>query len=245
MKIFSKLAGIILNLFFPPRCEFCSVIINWIHPHKYQLCEDCLAKISFVGLEACDYCGKQLKNIGYAKCEQCTGSAYYSKILSACEYAGLLRDKLLEFKFRGHRQLCTILALFIIEKLKMTNHRQFDIILSVPIHSSKLKERGYNQSELLANEVAKFLSIPISTQNLIKKKPTESQSKLDKKDRWINVKDAFQVMDEEKINGKKVLLIDDIITTGATANECSKVLRQAGASRIYVATVATGKNDLE
>ena len=127
----------------------------------------------------------------------------------------------------------------------MTNDHEFDIIISVPVHIWKLQERGYNQSELAAKEIAKFYLVPISINNLIKIKQTENQSKPNRKDRLSNLAGSFKVINDQEILGKKVLLIDDVITTGSTANECSKVLLLAGAKDICVATIATGKNDID
>lgn len=241
----TKISETILNLFFPPRCAFCSEIINWIPMPKHMLCEECLSKISFINMKACKYCGKQLKTDTGRVCPQCTGGKYYSEVFSSCEYSGLIRDKLLEYKFKGNKQLYKVFASFIIDKLKMTNQAGFDIIISVPLHLSKLEERGYNQSELIAKEIAQYFSISLSINNLVKSKQTESQSKLDKKGRGINVKGAFCISDNHEVIGKRVLLVDDIITTGTTVNECSKVLLQAGAEEVYVVTVATGIIDTD
>ncbi len=245
MITLTKISETFLNLFFPPRCGFCSEIISWIPKPRYMLCEECLSKISLINMEACKYCGKQLKTDTRKVCPQCTGEKNYSNVFSSCEYSGLIRDKLLEYKFKGNKQLYKVFASFIIDKLKMTNQVGFDIIISVPLHLSKLEERGYNQSELIAKEIAQYFLIPLSINNLVKSKPTESQSKLDKKGRSINVKGAFCVRDNYEIRDKKVLLVDDIITTGATVNECSKVLVQAGAGEVYVVTVATGIIDTD
>lgn len=245
MKIFTKPAEIILNLLFPPRCSFCSEVISCIPVPEYYLCESCLSQVLFIGIEACRYCGKRLRDREEIICGQCVEQRYYSKVISACEYSGLVREKILEYKFDGSRQLHKVFSEVIINKLKMTNDQQFDIIISVPVHMSKLQERGYNQSELIAKEIAKYFLVQISIDNLIKIKPTMSQSKLHRKDRLSNLAGSFQVTNNQDILGKKILLVDDIITTGSTANECSKVLMQAGAKDITVVTIATGKNDMD
>lgn len=123
----------------------------------------------------------------------------------------------------------------------MTNENNFDIIISVPMHEENFKKRGYNQSELIARHIAKYYSKPVDVNSLIKTKATLTQSKLDKKDRVRNIKDAFKVVFPKKIKGQKVLLVDDILTTGATVNECSRVLYESGAADVIVATAATGR----
>lgn len=233
----------VLNLFFPPRCGFCAALFDWAAVPEANLCEQCISRITFIGLESCRFCGKQLNNHKQTECGQCAGLKYYTRAISACEYEGLVREKLLEFKYKGNRQLAGIFSYFIAKKLKMTKQQNFDIIISVPIHSSKREERGFNQSELIAGSIAEYLGKPLSTCNLIRTKQTESQSKLDKKYRFQNIRDAFEVVNAGEIRGKRILLIDDILTTGATANECSKILKESGAEEVYVATVATGRSN--
>ncbi len=245
MKILNQIYDFALNLLFPPRCEFCSELMEWFPKPNAPLCEPCLQEALIIEDNSCVYCGKRMRDDSRTTCGQCAGMRYYARVYSACEYEGLIRDKLLEFKFKGRKQLARALTWLIIEKLKMTNNLNFDIIVSVPVHYAKMNERGYNQSELIARRLADYYSKPLSTHSLVKSKPTESQSKLDKRDRNVNVRGAFELIDADKITGKKVLLVDDIITTGATVNECSRVLIEAGAKEVYVVTAATGKNDYD
>lgn len=114
----------------------------------------------------------------------------------------------------------------------------YDIIIPVPISRQRLKERGYNQSELIAKEIAKNTQILLITDCLYKKKNIEPQSKLDKESREQNIKDVYTIKNKEKLLNKKVLLFDDIYTTGSTANECCKMLKQANPYKIGVMTIA-------
>lgn len=114
----------------------------------------------------------------------------------------------------------------------------YDIIIPVPIHKKRYKERGYNQSELLASEIAKTLNISIEKRVLIKNVNNTPQSKLSKIERKNNANGVYKIINAQKIKNKKIIIIDDIYTTGSTANECSKLLKQAGASEIAVFTIA-------
>ena len=243
MKFLVLIKEFVVNLFFPPRCEFCYELINWVPAPKYPLCEKCLYQVLFIGENACKTCGKQLneQECDYCRCN--IESRYFTSVLSACEYDGCVREKLLEFKFKGRKQLYKVFSAFIMEKLKMTNEQKIDIIISVPLHFSKLRERGYNQSELIAKEIANQMKLPLYSNGLIKNKLTQNQSTLDKYGRSVNVRNAFEILNDKELKGKRILLVDDIITTGATVNECSKILKAAGAEEVVVATVATGKSN--
>ncbi len=129
--------------------------------------------------------------------------------------------------------------------LKVENTAQiahFDIIVPVPLHISKQKQRGYNQAELVAEQVAKALELTCEKNLLIKSSATKSQSMLKKTERILNLEDAFMVVNEKLIAKKSILLIDDIVTTGSTVNQCCKVLKKAGAEKVIAGVIATTRN---
>lgn len=236
-----KNMNLILNILFPPRCVFCSRIMNWSTEEEELLCPDCLSQIPFIDTPGCNFCGKRLEQDTICSCRLEEDNLFYSKAYSACEYKGIIRNRLLDFKFSNRKGLSKVFAGLIIRKLQMTNEKTFDIIISVPIHEVKFEKRGYNQSELISEHIAKYYLKPLVKKNLVKTRETHTQSKLHKKDRVQNIKNAFEIILKEEVIGKNILLIDDILTTGSTVNECSKVLMQNGAKEVIVATVATGK----
>lgn len=219
--------------------------MDWSAKERALLCPDCLKQIPFIDRQGCRYCGKSLENETACSCRLCDQKIYYSTAYSACEYEGIIRKNLLDFKFSGKNELSNIFAWLIIRKLQMTNEKKFDIIINVPMHDISLRKRGYNQSELIAKNIARFYSKPLVRNGLIKTKATLTQSKLDKKDRIKNIKDAFKIGSKSIIKNQRILLVDDILTTGATVNECSKVLIEGGAKEIIIATIATGKIKFE
>ena len=151
------------------------------------------------------------------------------------------------FKYAGKIQLAGLLGgLMLNAYRRFWQHAKFDLILPVPLHTKKLRKRGFNQSYLLirswksiSNLPATELSTnPVATDVLIKSKATLPQTGLGRQQRLKNVKGAFRVLTPHKVKAKKVLLIDDVYTTGATVNECARVLLKAGAERVDVLTVA-------
>ena len=164
---------------------------------------------------------------------------YFDYLYSALKYENEVREKIIKYKFNENSYLYKTFAKIIIKDKKVYGFlKLYDIIIPVPMNKLKKSVRGYNQSELVANEIAKQMELPFEKTVLIKTKNTKVQSTLTKTQRIENVKNAFFVTDTTKVKYKKVILIDDIYTTGCTVNECSKVLKQAGAQEICVVTIA-------
>ncbi len=113
-----------------------------------------------------------------------------------------------------------------------------ELLIPVPLHPARYRERGFNQSEVLAEGVSRAMNLPLAKEILKRKKSTKDQTYLNVKQRAENVRDAFVVTQPEKINDKKVILVDDVITTGATLNECAKMLQKVGAKKIFAVTLA-------
>ncbi len=169
---------------------------------------------------------------------------YCDGMICVGRYSDSLKASLKRFKFSNkpsyYRAFGKLLALKVQNIEQLAN---FDIIIPIPLHKTKYKQRGYNQAELIAKSVARILNVPYSTDILIKSSETKSQSSLARNERLSNVEDSFRVINEKFIYNKKVLLIDDIITTGSTINQCSKVLKKAGAGYIVAGVIATTRKN--
>ncbi len=113
-----------------------------------------------------------------------------------------------------------------------------DMLMPVPLHTDRLREREFNQSLLLADRLNRGLGLPLSYHNLVRLRSTQAQTELSRKARLKNLRRAFGVLRQGEVVGKRVLLVDDVFTTGTTVNECAKVLRRAGAADVYVVTLA-------
>ncbi|GAX62065.1 amidophosphoribosyltransferase [Candidatus Scalindua japonica] len=134
--------------------------------------------------------------------------------------------------------LATPLASLLVNLLHQEVIGEIDLIVPVPLHWKKKQERGFNQSELMAKEISKKLSIPISINNLHRVKNTLSQTQLSRSQRQKNVKDAFKIKNPEIFIKKNVLLVDDVLTTGITASECAKSLKNTGTSKVFLIALA-------
>ncbi len=215
----------ILNLIFPPKCIFCGKLLNY--DVKLCICNDCNPKIPY------------LRN---GKINLIKNNSYFDDVICICEYSGIIKDALKRYKFFNRPSYNMTFAQMMYSKIsEMTDWKKVDIILSVPLHRKKERKRGYNQARLIAKQLGKLLGIRESQRLLVRTKNTDSQSLLNRIDRLENVKDAFEVSDVSAVRGKSILLVDDILTTGTTLNECCKVLKNAGADTITAAVVATGR----
>lgn len=154
-------------------------------------------------------------------------------------YEGPIMEAIHRMKYQGRAGLVDLLSALLIEHLPdMGFSGDWDLLAPVPLHPVKLRERGFNQSALLAIGLGKALGIPVDPFSLRKIRPTPPQVGLTMKERMKNVMGAFQVKDKNSFNKKIVLLIDDVLTTGATVSECSRVLKRAGAKCVDVLTLA-------
>ncbi|WP_235715933.1 ComF family protein [Acetivibrio cellulolyticus] len=169
-------------------------------------------------------------------------SNYFDDIICICEYSGVIKEALIRYKFFNKPSYHRTFAQMLYNKIsEMAEWEKVDIIISVPLHCKKEHKRGYNQSHLISKQLGKLLGIEVSKSLLVRTKNTDSQSLLNRSERLQNVKDAFRVTNVNAVDGKSILILDDILTTGTTLNECCKVLKNAGASKITAAVVATGR----
>jgi ComF family protein len=159
---------------------------------------------------------------------------------SACQFNHQLRSLTHAYKYHQKTGLRKLFGQIMID---FVNHNhldihQFDLILPIPLHATRKRERGYNQSELLAIQIAQSFNINIINNILIKQRSTESHALLDKKERWTNIQGAFRIRRSKELKNKSILLIDDLLTTGATASEAAKILKENGAKTVGVFTLA-------
>ncbi len=216
----------LIEYIFPPRCVFCNEILKAGAP--IYICEKCADKIDFYNNCINDLSlPKDLKT-------------YCDGMICVGRYSESLKESLRRFKFSNkpsyYRAFGTLIALKVQNTIKLDD---IDLIIPVPLHKNRQKQRGYNQAELVAKHASKQLKIPFAENVLIKTSESKSQSVLSRKERFFNLEGLFYVNNAETIFNKNILLIDDIITTGSTVNQCCKVLKEAGASSIIAGVIAT------
>ena len=206
--------------------------------------------IDFVYPPTCGICGKLNNDFLCKKCEKVLETEaiygvdkvlekYFNEHLYIFVYQGILRRIILKYKFQEEAYLYKTFVNFLLKNENFFEKiEKYDTIVPVPISKKRQKTRGYNQSELLAKEIAYNANLVLEKESLYKIKDIVEQSKLNKENRLKNIQGVYELVNKEKLNKKKILLIDDIYTTGSTVNECSKVLREAKPKKIGVLTLA-------
>jgi len=208
----------VLNLLYPPVCGICGKIdYNYICPK----CKVILKKI------------EKGQIISYK-------AHHFEKHFYLFIYEGIIREKLIQYKFQNQNYLCDFFSKILLNNEKLSRIlKNYDIIIPVPMYPQKEKIRGYNQTSIIAKKIAEKSKCLDFDDTVLKKiKNTKTQSSLNKSDRMNNIKNAYKVFNIQKIKNKKVILLDDIYTTGATVNECSKMLKKSGTKEVLVITIA-------
>ena len=209
-----------IDLIYPPCCLICGNSCNKIW---------------------CDRCKNLLySNAKFAIKSNYDKKLYFDKQIYIFLYKDIIRKLILDYKFREKSYLYKIFSEIIIKNEKICRIlKSYDIIIPVPIHKKRKKQRGYNQSELIARDIAfEIENLKIENKVIIKNINNKQQGLLNKTERIKNVKNVYQIENVEKIKNKRIILFDDIYTTGSTVNEISRILKQNGAKEILVVTLA-------
>ncbi len=231
-----RLVDPVLAVVFPSACPACGQLL--VHPGRGPLCEPCWASLPRHHAVVCR-CGLPLPP-GLPACGRCRrGRQPFATGASLGPYEGTLRVVLHELKYGGRRRAARRLAEALLEEepvraLVATT----DVIVPVPLHPRRLRERGFNQSALLAGEIARRAGRPVCPDALVRRLDTASQAGLTAAARRRNVQDAFAVRRKACVAGRTVTLVDDVLTTGATALACARPLAEAGARELRLLTVA-------
>ncbi|UFS72393.1 ComF family protein [Geomonas sp. RF6] len=232
----------LLDILFPPLCHLCKAFIQ--HAGDLHICADCLGKISFITERFCPVCGIPFTSPldDSHLCGPCLLHAPpFDSCRSATLYEGPVRDLVHRLKYDGKVHLALPLGLLMVHALEPLRAQVGpELIVPVPLHRRRLRQRGYNQSQLIAEEVGKRWKVPVSVGNLRRVRWTEPQTSLPAAERKVNVRGAFEVRYAERLEGKRVLLVDDVLTTGSTVRACAAALKGARAASVCVATVARG-----
>ena len=225
----AKLGEIALNFLFPQKCISCGKEGSFV-------CDSCHTLLTWITPPFCPKCGRH--QISGALCPSCVSwKTEIDGIRSPFHFDGLMREAIYQLKYKNLRALVVPLAHLLYDYL-ITNPIPGETLVPVPLHQKRLRERGYNQSNLLARELSKLSNLPVVDDCLARQHSTPPQARTaNVKQRQNNVANAFICYDE-KLKDKRVLLIDDVSTSGATLNACAAALKSAGAASVWGLTMA-------
>ena len=216
-----RLISGLLDLLFPPKCAFCRRLVK---SNNNLLCPACRA------------------NLPYTEDGGAQHGDFFRLCISALYYEDTVRQALLRYKFQGSSGYAGTFGRLLADCIRAELRGQYDLISWVPLSRERLRERGYDQAMLLAQAAALELQ-DVAVSTLDKVRNAEKQSGVGSAEkRRANISGAYRVADAELIQGRRILLIDDIVTTGATLSECARTLREAGAKDVVCATVARGRD---
>ncbi|OIP27394.1 MAG: amidophosphoribosyltransferase [Chloroflexi bacterium CG_4_9_14_3_um_filter_45_9] len=224
-----RLAEAAVDFFFPKQCVGCGKMGDF-------LCSTCREKLPRLSPPICPKCGKpQASGIVCPSCRQ--RKAVIDGIRSPFLFDNVMRKAIHQFKYYNLKAISSCLAQFLADYLA-TNPLPGEVLVPVPLHPKRLKQRGYNQSSLLAREVSKLVNLPVIENCLIRAKQGQPQVKTTSvEERQKNVIDAF-VGRDERVSGKQIILIDDVCTSGATLESCARALKNRGALSVWGLTLA-------
>ncbi len=228
-----------LDLLYPPNiyCLCCGAVIDG---EEYGLCQTCIKSIRWANNKTCHTCGKVLQDWYVLKeCTDCRDIDHiFDKGYTCAVYDDMTKPLIHGLKYGGKGYIAQNLATILADRLVGS----YQTVVPVPMHEKKKKSRGYNQAELMAKYLAIRMGLPMDTKSLIRGKKTQVMAKLSAHERRQNMFEAFEVALPENFAGKKILLVDDVYTTGSTADGCAKALKEAGANIVHVVTFAAGQN---
>ena len=222
----------ILNFIYPPICPICNEAVE----SHGVLCAKCWSKFNWISNPKCFRCGYPFPadlDLGpRPMCPHCAaGECDLDFIRSACVYDDVSKNIMLPFKHASRLKYQKLMSRAMINALRDLN-LDVDVVIPVPLAYKRLFKRGYNQATLLARPIAKYFSVHLDVDSIHRKYKPDMGHK-NTKQRRENVRGVFKVIDKNKIKGKKVLLVDDVMTSGATFYELNRVLRNAGVSAVY------------
>lgn len=228
------------RLLFPRKCPL-TPIYPCPETDPGRLCARCCDQLIWNIPPFCVRCSRNLSRGESRVCRTCRRHPPdFDFAWSACLYKEPLRHTIHRFKYHHKTQYAAILASVTARfcerhSLDLT---QFDALIPVPLHPARLRERGYNQARLLADSLSRIYAIPLKDNLLIRHRHLCHQTSLDSKERWTNIQGAFKITSLQPVYGKRFLLVDDLLTTGATASEAARTLKHAGALTVGLLTVA-------
>jgi ComF family protein len=238
MNIFARFIDII----YPPRCHICRSFISNNKGQNLHFCSDCLESIAMIRSPLCSICGIPFNSFSDENhlCERCLRKRpFFDQLRAPYLYHGGIMEAIHQMKYKGKPYLAeslgALLASFANDWLRDYGRC---LMIPVPLHPQRLRERGYNQSLLIARAMVPLLGMDIDLLSLRRVKYTRSQTGLNSKERKRNVRGAFALERNKEFKGQSIILVDDVATTGHTMNECARVLKMAGCEKVLCLVLA-------
>lgn len=242
MERLRNLGRMAINAVFPPACPGCGKALGYDGGVREHVCSECAVKLKYIQEPRCLKCGKEIDSEEMEYCHDCKIHIHqYVQATAVYAYTDIIQQSIYRFKYQNKREY----AAFYAEEIKRQCGTQIgqwspDVIVPVPLHASKYRKRGYNQSALIAGEMSRIFGISMDEQLLIRSKKTIPMKELNNEERVKNLENAF-ICPLNVVKYKKAVIVDDIYTTGATMDACARVLKNAGVQEVYGVCLCIGK----
>lgn len=239
-----QLWACLLDFLYPPFCSFCQQRMP--DGERQTICRSCWGRAERWMPGACQRCGAELSLRRRPRlCDRCRIDDWpCADVRTPGPFSGVVAEAVHLLKYSQKPSIARSLAELMLDSIDRDDYYlRADMVLAVPLHPAKKRERGYNQADLIAKEVASALGRESGQDILTRTKHTRSQTKLNRAERQENVKDIFRVRDPDRVVGKTIILVDDVLTTGATIGSCARALKEAGAQEVLALTAAAASLD--
>jgi competence protein ComFC len=238
--VFRELFRGLTDLVYPACCILCK---NNLGPLEktHRLCFACQGQLQKNHPPFCRHCSRPLENPNHRICRNCQDTTLdFDQAWCAFLFNEPMQKLLHLFKYGHKTSLRHFFSDGILSFIKDygLDLQNYDLIVPIPLHPTRLRERGYNQSALIADMIAAELNIPVDNNHLTRIRHTPNQARLSQKERWTNIQAAFKIKPHNNFRQKNILLVDDLYTTGSTVSQAAKTLKAAGAMKVTVLTIA-------
>jgi ComF family protein len=233
---------VLKDIIYPKICLGCKGKLD-VHLEDEYICSRCQLKIKKNVPPFCHSCGRHLEKNNRNKniCPGCLrNKLHFDRAFSPCLYEGVLKELIREFKYKGKAHLAKPLSRIMTDFIREYDLPidYMDFIIPIPLHKARLREREFNQAEILSRHIASEFNKGLKNTALMRHRLTQTQTELPNNKRFLNVANSFSVAKEIDLRNKNVLLVDDVLTTGATSSEAALALKNAGVNIVFVLTLA-------
>ena len=233
----------LLHILYPVRCPICDRPVHTdFGCHVYPICDTCKGRVEYVKEPACKRCGKPITDERGEFCGDCLRKRHaFTQGKALWVYRGCVKQSIYRLKYSNRREYGLAYAQELARIYGGWIRRKgIDMIIPIPLHKKRRRQRGYNQAEIIAKELGRLLKLPVYGKLLVRNVYTRPQKELNDKERKNNLKKAFKIV-QNNVQLKHILLVDDIFTTGSTIDGAAEVMREAGASEVYFVSVSIGR----
>lgn len=232
---------IAIDSIYPPACPVCNKPLGYKQGKRLKIHDICRKELVYIGKNRCLKCGKEIADENNEYCYDCMHRSHeYNQGVAVYQYTKGIKQSVYQYKYKNKREYAIFYGQEIYDRCSdIINAWNPEVIIPVPLHISKYKKRGFNQAQLIAKQISEHTNITLENDILLRCRKTVPMKKLNDKQRLKNLKNAF-IINQNIVKYKRVLIVDDIYTTGSTIDECARALKNRGVEQVYFICLCIG-----